>query len=273
MVGLKYMIIILVAIVVIILLTVLLIFVFQGGNGNVDEYGDQDDATPVLDPNVQAIPNEAAFFTVSDIINTSLAASGPGLEFTAIEMRLLEGERVNTYSVYGVITEIETGRLVRFMYVIVSIDMQNATFVVEPIEEDRYSNIDEIELELRYESIEEQENNRFRGRNPIDEDIVNAFFEIYRYTALYNTRFAFGLLDEDFRAQRFGSLGEFETFAQNNTDRIRNARISRFAASETEAGRRFSVIDQNGNSYIFIETGAMQFTVILDAPTPDLPEF
>ncbi|MCL2354823.1 MAG: hypothetical protein FWC68_02915 [Oscillospiraceae bacterium] len=252
----------------------------------------------VITNEVVPVENEAVIFTITECINTYLRyismqsaeavlsllctefiernaininnlhnfvePTTTRMEFIPIQMNLLEGYRVNTYSVYGVITEAETGRFIRFAYFIVSTDEYDITFMIEPINIERYNNINEIELQRRHDSIEENTQNRFRGANPTDEDIAILYARIFIYTALYNIEFAYEMLDQGFRETRFQSLQEYEEFIANNSNELRNLRMASYSISEENGKVRVAVVDQHGRRFNFRETAIMQFTVTFE---------
>ena len=201
-------------------------------------------------------------------VNDNIPHITTRMSFTAIEMRALTGKRIHTYAVHGIVTEANTSEFLGSAHFVVSIDVENETFAIKPVE-----NIREIELQTMHDSIEKNERNVFRVRNISDEDIINAYLDVFRYTAMYKIEFASNLLDREYREVRFGNFAEFERYAAENSDRIRNINIVEYVVSETADGRQFAIIDQGGRIYIFRETAIMQFTILLDTHTLDLPEF
>ena len=67
----------------------------------------------------------------------------------------------------------------------------------------------------------------------------------------------------------FSTYEEYEEYYRT----VSNFGLSKYNIEETENGKRYICIDSYGNNYIFNVSSIMQYTVILDTYTLDLPEF
>jgi len=195
------------------------------------------------------------------------------MDFTALKMNLLEGEKVNTYSIYGRIVELETNKLIRYQYFIVSIDNYNETFTIEPIDINKYKDIGEIELKTRYDNIEKNERNLLRYINIQDSDVIKKYFDNYQYNMQYDSESAYNLLDKDYREKRFGTIDDYKKYIQDNKQSIINISIDKYQKTDEYGYTRYVCIDKNGNYYIINETAVMQYSLVLDTYTIDIPEF
>lgn len=186
-------------------------------------------------------------------------------------------------------------------YVTIYWDLDNGTYSIKPITENEYNQY--ISEELKEEnnfSIEEKQYNELQKMTLTDEEKAEKYFKSYINNALYNIEESYRTLDEEYRNAKFPNIDTYieyllrkkEELQSMNTDNIKS--INEFA-SETEYNQYINslkfeglqqysftsktneksciCIDYYGYNYIFDITGAMQYTVILDTYTLDLPEF
>ncbi len=90
---------------------------------------------------------------------------------------------------------------------------------------------------------------------------------------MYNQEAIYNSLDEEYRNKRFESLEEFEQYAKDNIRRYITMSITKYQKTNNEEYTQYVLIDKNDKEYIFRETGTMQFKIILDTYTIDIPEF
>ena len=186
-------------------------------------------------------------------------------------------------------------------YVTIYWDLDNGTYSIKPITENEYNQYisDELKEENNF-SIEEKQYNELQKMTLTDEEKAEKYFKSYINNALYNIEESYRTLDEEYRNAKFPNIDTYieyllrkkEELQSMNTDNIKS--INEFA-SETEYNQYINslkfeglqqysftsktneksciCIDYYGYNYIFDITGAMQYTVILDTYTLDLPEF
>ncbi|MCL2354821.1 MAG: hypothetical protein FWC68_02905, partial [Oscillospiraceae bacterium] len=118
------------------------------------------------------------------------------------------------------------------------------------------------------------EYNRFNREGVTQERLIQEYFSRFIDNALFSTHRAFNMLDSEFREKRFNnSLQEFERYIDRNFVYLAGSRLERYSVAQGEGYTRYVLIDQGERIFILLETGIMQFTVILDTYTLDLPEF
>ena len=125
-------------------------------------------------------------------------------------------------------------------------------------------------------------------------------FKDYIQNALYSPQDSYNSLNPEYREKKFGNFQSFQLFLDENRSvyesyDMRNAKkyedfnnmeeymlyLTTFQQIKLESYEKtmnnqytqYVCIDNLGNYYIFRETAAMQYTVILDTYTIDLPEF
>lgn len=195
------------------------------------------------------------------------------LGFEAEKINVLEGEEVETYCAYGRIYDISTLETIDYGYYIVSIDRYKITFMIEPLKND-YDNIDEIALERRVDVIEENGVNDVRYETVSDLDMALKYFTHYKTNAVNNTEHQYEYLDYEYRDKRFKNLNNYRTYIKQNSEEISSAQMVGYEVDKTNSDyTQFICQDDKGRYYIFKETAPMQYTVLLDTYTIDVPQF
>lgn len=123
-----------------------------------------------------------------------------------------------------------------------------------------------IEPKTKYEC------NEFSIINITTNELLQMYFNDYKNAVLQEPEKAYNLLEEQYREKKFGSVESYKKYIENNKETITTAILDSYQVKEGE-NNRYICIDQNGNYYIFNETAIMDYTVVLDTYTIDLPEF
>ena len=185
-------------------------------------------------------------------------------------------ENVAVYLVYGKLRNQTTRENTEFNLML-KIDMLNRTFKVIPAD---YINeyVGEIsvgqELKLDIEeTIEKNDYNIFAYETISEETYILDMFNEFKTDMMYDYETAYERLNEEYKQKRFETYEKFETYA---TEHIRNSvvmQLNQYQVNEFDNYTQYVCVDQNGKYYIFNETGVMDYTVILDTYTIDLPQF
>ena len=161
--------------------------------------------------------------------------------------------------------------------IIVKLDHDNNTFSIVPQDyaSERYGNIElgqNVSIET-LERIQKNNDNSVRSREIDDETYVKDLFGQFKRELLYAHQAAYEHLDEEYRTKKFGTMEEFESIASSNTKTYQQMTLTQFQKLEEDGYTQYVLVDQNGKYYIFNENGVMNYSVILDTYTIDLPEF
>ena len=187
-----------------------------------------------------------------------------------------QDENMSSYIVYGKLRNNNTKEKTDFQ-LLIEVDMLNRTFKVimqdyittniGKIEEDNTLNFD---LEA---SIEKNTYNTFDYKNITDETYVTDLFNQYKDNMMNDYEEAYKRLNDEYSKKRFGTYQEFENYAKNRARESLEMQLSKYQVTNYEGYTQYTCIDENNNYYIFYVTGVMQYTVILDTYTIDLPQF
>ena len=125
-----------------------------------------------------------------------------------------------------------------------------------------YSVINEIDESKEYDGdIVQDENNKFEYKNYSEEDFVKEEFMDYKYTLLNELDEAYSKLDNEYKAERFNNIQEFNNYIEEKRTQIENSIVVSY---EYIDDNQFIVQDDYENQYIFIENSFMNYNVRLD---------
>ena len=180
------------------------------------------------------------------------------------------------YFVYGNFRDEKTFESREFS-LIVKLDRLNKTFKIlmqdylqEKSPEVTIGIVPSITME---DEIENNGDNIFEYKIISDEMYAIDLFNYYQKNVLYNKPRAYDLLNDDYKTKKFASEDEFETYIEKNLTKFATSKIEKYQRTTNEDYTQYVCIDQNGRYYIFRENNVMDYTVILDTYTIDLPEF
>ena len=182
---------------------------------------------------------------------------------------------LSIYIVKGTVRERASGKISEFQAML-KIDTKNKTFSVllEDYIKEKYKDIkigDNIAID-GITNIEKNGNNSYDYKSISDEIYTTDLFNKYKEETLYNTKLAYSHLNEEYRSLRFATLDKFQDYAKDNIVNIVMAKIEKYQKRVTDDYTQYICIDQNGKYYIFRETSVMNYSLILDTYTIELPE-
>ena len=179
------------------------------------------------------------------------------------------------YVVYGTLREVKSGNVSDFKLMI-KLDALNKSFKVflEDYIEQKYKNIrDDDQIEIKVESaIERNDNNIYDYKIINDEVYVNDLFAKYKEEILFDFQNAYNHLDKEYRETRFESIDNFRNYLKDNIIKNVTMQIDKFQKNVYDY-TEYVCLDQNGKYYIFNEIATMNYNLILDTYTVNLPSF
>ena len=160
--------------------------------------------------------------------------------------------------------------------IIVKMDMANKTLSLilgEMAEEifDTNSLGDTLNIDTET-TIEPNDYNQYEYNNiPTDEYITDMFNEYKTYLISYREE-AYSRLDNEYSSKKFANFEEFNEFVAHKIKSIVIAKADKVRTTQYGNYTQYIINDQYGNSYIFRENAVMDFDVILDVYTVEIPE-
>lgn len=105
-------------------------------------------------------------------------------------------------------------------------------------------------------------------------DMALKYFEDYKSVILSDTQKAYEMLDDEYKKQKFDSYEKFEKYIKSRKENIENIEITYLRNSNYNNGTLVYIcMDSMSNYYIFKAKATMNYNVILDNYTIDLPDF
>jgi len=109
--------------------------------------------------------------------------------------------------------------------------------------------------------------NEYANMNIDDQTMASIYLNDFLNIMYYDYQEAYLLLDENYREAKFGSVESFKNFVDNYD--YSKSTIKKFGV---EAGR-YDVYDIDGNIFIFVTEGVMQYKVYLDYETVAITDY
>lgn len=191
--------------------------------------------------------------------------------YEPLRMKVLDKSRRSDYLVYGFITDPDNNFL-GYKYLVVSLDGENGTFSVEPLNK-QYNNIDEIELINNNDEIKQNNNNQYSNLPINYEYLITQYVKLYKLMFMSNPELAYQYLDNEYKNKRFGNLEQYKKYINDNKSELSELEIDQYSIDESSNYTRYICKDTYNNYYIIKETNPMSFTLLLDAYTLEEENF
>lgn len=209
---------------------------------------------------------------------------------------------VKIYFVYGYIIEKDTKDM-NDLNVGIKIDMKNSTFSVLPEEYLRKNeclNVTEgTNTHFKEETeIENKATNIFNYKYVNNEVYIEYLFDNYVTRCIYNQDLMYELLDKEYKKNRFPTIEDFKNYIDeknnvytakitkkaytdfNDMDEYieyitnkQKLKINNYQITYEDDYTRYILQDSYNNYYVFYVTAPMEYSLMLDTYTLNLPEF
>lgn len=189
-----------------------------------------------------------------------------------------------------------------FNIIIVTDDNQE-TFEVYPEDYLKKHGFDKMQIGKKVEQFDDIEKIEKNNSNILqrliitNEKIAQDYFDLYCFNMKYDIEEAYSRLDKEYAKIRFSTIQEFKEYVKaktelSNTGKFRNysefenmeeyiaylssnkhLELKEYQVKREEQGTRYICIDNYNNYYIFYEKAPLNYTVMLDTYTINLPEY
>ena len=223
---------------------------------------------------------DTEYLTFKNITKDNILKQLPKINNSVIDIENMyvseEQNDMYIYIVDGALRETITSQITNFR-IMINIDSSNRTFSVllDDYIKSKYPKLNlNDKLTVNVSSIPiKGTDNLYEFNNISESTYVSDLFSKYKEEILFNTNFAYDNLDEEYRNKRFGSLEEFNKYVKSNVKNNVTMKVSKYNKTVNDGITQYVCLDQNGREYIFKETAVMDYKMILDTYTIDLPEF
>ena len=151
------------------------------------------------------------------------------------------------------------------------------TFEIFPYEYMEKNNCTDIEdmdnFKDEIESIKKNSENTFKIQTISDEAMMKEYFDTYKYLLMYDKTELYNVIDEEYKKNKFENENKFVEYTEKYYNRLISSVLSSYSIDEKDGIKYYVIKDQYGNYYIFEETAVMQYKLLLDNHTIDLPQF
>lgn len=180
-------------------------------------------------------------------------------------------QTVREYFVNGYVIEKTTLQKTPFSMRVIT-DAKNSTFEIYP---DGYGYVEGNNkiIEIEKNEIEDKGDNKYNFRAINDELHIRELFRRNINRFKYDIEGAYERLNNEYKEKKFKSLEDFNNYMTNNYDITNNIQINSYQKTNKEGYTQYVCIDKSGKYYIFRENNIMQYELILDTYTIDIPEF
>lgn len=180
-------------------------------------------------------------------------------------------------------------------------DTSSLTYSIEPLDKKQFETIiNNHNTEIEKKKIESNKYNKICYISPSEEQIIEKYFTDYIENALYYPQYAYDTIDIEYKNQHFDNVQDFQKYVANNKDiflskdstnmkkpnefsnmdeynlyfaKYKSLKIKEYQIKNVNGEKRYIIIDNYGNNYIFYSTSPLQYKVILDTYTVPLEEF
>lgn len=244
--------IVLIILVILCCICVISLYIINKNNLDVNIDSELVDGDEEVEYFVEKLRDPTKFFSVQSCIQNNVDEN-----FVAKDMNILAEYRIYSYSVYGT-----NGN--DTMYFIVRVDMENMTFLMEELDDSKYDNIDQINLETDIQEIKSNGENDFEYITISDEQICRIYLEQFSKLELENYEEAYALLDEQYKKERFPTLVDYQEYIEMYQDIIKESVLAKYSVDYYDDYTEYVLVDTYNNFYILNATSVMNYTIKLD---------
>ena len=203
-------------------------------------------------------------------IGSKLNTVNTPLSFSATKIRVKKNDNVDIYSVVGRVKKFGDTKFLGKCAFKVVMDSNNSTFAIEPIDN---TDIDNLDLTTTIGSVDNCKYNVFQYSITDELTVLQSYISVFKNNISTNIDISYEYIDEEYKNARFGSIEKFKKYVTDNEETIKSMNISKYSKNEENGLTRYICVDSNENYYIIEESATMQFKLILDTYTIDIPEF
>lgn len=157
----------------------------------------------------------------------------------------------------------------------VQLDNANGAYQIMPYKYMQKKGYDKLTLNDKFEAksleIENKKDNVYELVAISKDSMAERYFNLYSTYLECDKEASYYLLDKEYREKRFGTVQEYVKYVTENE--LENAIISKYQVINYDNYTQYVCVDSNGRYYIFNENSVMNFNLILDTYTIDIPAF
>lgn len=121
--------------------------------------------------------------------------------------------------------------------------------------------------------IQENEYNKYKYEKIPEDRKYMYLLQDYIEQELYEIDSAYECLDTEYKNKRFKDLNDFKEFAENRKKQLRKSYVYEYSKKDCDGYTQYIIKDQYDNYFIFKETNVLEYSILLDSYTVDIPQF
>ena len=121
--------------------------------------------------------------------------------------------------------------------------------------------------------IQENEYNKYKYEKIPEDRKYMYLLQDYIEQELYEIDSAYECLDTEYKNKRFKDLNDFKEFAENRKKQLRKSYVYEYSTKDCDGYTQYIIKDQYDNYFIFKETNVLEYSILLDSYTVDIPQF
>lgn len=191
---------------------------------------------------------------------------------------------IKNYFVFGYICNNKTEKVGKKeeLNFVVNMDFENNTFSIAPYGEifkeyvqygnDKVEIKNSIDYDKMAQKINKNDDNNIILTAIEDKQIARLYFNLYIQDAQYYREDAYNSLNEEFKQKRFNNFEKYNSYLDEIVDTLKNSELSKYKITYNEEKREIICLDNYDRYYIIKEESPMQYNIILDQYTLEIPE-
>lgn len=161
--------------------------------------------------------------------------------------------------------------------ILIKLDNENMTysiFLEDYITKYNYDkNMKKEDFKINDANIDSNGYNEYKSIIAEDEYVSIQLFNEFKNYILNDSKTAYDLINEEYREKKYGSYENFANYIEQNREELQNIEIKMYNKKEVNGKTEYICLDEKGKYYIFTKDNIVNYNVILDTYTIDLPEF
>lgn len=193
--------------------------------------------------------------------------------FTATKIETITAIDYQVYRVEGILEDtVDNSKELEARFFIVSIDSNNSTYDVYPLDKQEIDSLDNVKISKDIEPIEKNEDNSFVIINTGYNELIVKYIKYYQKLVNKDPEKAYDLLDEEYKEKRFTNIENFIEYINLKKKTLEDIIVQKYSFDTKEDYEEYIIVDTNNNYYIIEEYSVMDFKIILDTYTIETQE-
>lgn len=247
-----------------------------GNKGSIENTNPEENPTLTTDNDMFELQEESLLLEIEDIVKRKIEKAD-AFYAQKIYINTVKYDELSQWYIYG-ITFLNNYSTTKKIYIIMDLNEQNMTYnlkiqstniTLEEFEKDVKSiDVNKIDTNIKFD-----EKNKLQYLTCTKGDLIQRYINYYKDLALYSPDDAYEVLDEEYANIRFGNIDNYKKYINENKEKIKNIKIEKYQYNEFDNVFQYVCLDDEKRYYIINEKSLLNFSILLDEYTTDIPQF